>query len=71
MHSGCADLHGAPEVVCVKVPRELWINIDDMDVALCRIANNGLVVLAGCRVRFDIDAKGAVELEFQSAGATS
>ena len=48
------------------MPRELGIDVYDMHVSLCGVADDGLVVLAGSGVGFDVDAERAVELEFQS-----
>ena len=59
-------LHSPPEVVCVEVPRKLRIDVDNMYIALCRIAYDSLVVFAGSGVSFDIDAESAVELKLQS-----
>jgi hypothetical protein len=38
------------------MPRELWVDIDDVDVALCCVAYHGFVVLARCLVGFDVYA---------------
>lgn len=54
-------LHCPPEVVCVKMAGELWIDVDDMHIALCGIADNGFVVGACCRVCLDVDTECAVE----------
>lgn len=55
-----------PEVICVKVPGELGIDVYDMHVSLCGVADDGLVVLARRGVGFDIDTESAVEFEFES-----
>lgn len=62
-------LHRPPEIVCVKVPRELGIDVDHVHIALCRIPDDSLVVLARCLVGFDIDAECAVELQLESVCA--
>jgi hypothetical protein len=49
-------LHGPPEIIRIKVPREFGIDIDDMHVSFRRVANDGFVVLARRRVRFDVYA---------------
>lgn len=59
-------LHCSPEVVCVKVSREFRVDIDDVHVALCCIADYGFIVLACCFVGFDVNAECAVEFEFES-----
>jgi hypothetical protein len=41
-----------------------------MNIALCRITNDGFVVLAGRGVRLDVDAERAVEFEFQPVETT-
>jgi hypothetical protein len=50
-----------PEVVCVEVTRELRINVDDMNISLLRVADNGFVVRACCRIGFDVDTECTVE----------
>ena len=47
------------------MPGEFGVNVHNMHISLCSVADHGLVVLAGGWVGFDIDAEGAVELEFQ------
>lgn len=64
------DLHSPPEVIRVKVARELWIDVDDVDVAFCGVADDGFVVCACCGVGFDVDAEGAVEFEFQPVASS-
>lgn len=61
-----AVLHGPPEVVCVKVSRELGVDLYNMDIALCRVPDDGLVVFSRRLVRLDVNAERAVEFEFQS-----
>ena len=53
-----------PEIVCVKMPGELGVDVDNMYVSLCGVADNGFVVFAGRGVGFNIDAERAVEFEF-------
>jgi hypothetical protein len=48
------------------MPRELGVDIDDMHVALCRVANDGLVVLASGGVGLDVDTQRAVEFQLQA-----
>ena len=48
------------------MPRELGINVDNMHIALRRVSDDGFVVLACCRVGFDVDAECAIEFELQS-----
>lgn len=56
-----------PKVVGVKVSRKFGVDVDNVDVAPLRIANDGLGVLTRHRVgRFDIDAEGAVNLELEA-----
>lgn len=50
---------------------ELGIDVDDVDVAFCGIADHGFVVGAGCGVGLDVDAEGAVEFEFEAEGGMS
>lgn len=56
-----STLHCPPEVVCVEVPREFGVDVDNVHIALCGIANDGFVVLASCWVGFNVDAECAVE----------
>jgi len=63
------SLHRLPEVVCVKVLRELRVNIDDMYVALFSIADGGLVVVT-CLVLLESDAEGSIKPKSESAEAT-
>jgi hypothetical protein len=53
------------------MPRELGVDIDDMYVALGRVPNDGLVVLASGGVGLDVDAEGAVELQLQAVMVVS
>lgn len=64
-------LHCPPEVVCVEVSRELGVDVDDVHIALCRIPNDGLVVLACCSIGLDIDAEGAVQFQLESVRQVS
>lgn len=48
------------------MPRELGIDVDDVHIALCCVADDGLVVLACCRVGFYVDAECAVEFELET-----
>lgn len=64
--SGAPVLHCPPEVVCIEVPRELGVNIDNVHIALCGIPNDSFVVLAGCGVGFDVDTECAVKLQLQT-----
>lgn len=59
-------LHCTPEVIRIEMPRELGIDIDNMHVALGRIPNHSLVVLARRLIRLDIDAQRAIQLELES-----
>ena len=59
-------LQRPPEIVCVKVAGELGVDVDDMNVALCRVTNDSFVVLARRSIGLDINAEGAVEFEFES-----
>lgn len=61
-------LHCPPEIVCVKVSGELGVDVDNVHIALCRVPDDGFVVLACCGVGFDVNAEGAVEFEFEAGG---
>lgn len=54
-----------PEVVRVKVPRELLINVHDVDVALAVIPHDSPTPLALVLVALDVDPQAAVHLEPQ------
>lgn len=69
--SGHDGSKGSPEIVCVEVAGELGVDVYDVHVSLCGVANDGLVVLASSGVGFDVDAEGTVELEFQSTMSVS
>lgn len=58
-------LHCLPEIVCVEESGEFWIDVDYMNIALATISDNGLVVVASV-VGFNINSKGAIDLESQS-----
>jgi hypothetical protein len=55
-----ASLHSPPKVVGVKLSREFGIDLYHMHIALCRVPDDRLVVLARRLVRLDVDAQGAV-----------
>lgn len=63
-------LHRLPKIIRVKKPRELRIDIDDMDVAFLIIPYDRLIEGAGFPVGLDIDAQTAVQPELQSVHKT-
>jgi hypothetical protein len=64
-NSNLSVLHCPPEVVCIEVPRELGVNVDHVHIALGRIPDYSLVILARRLVRLDVDAERAVQFQLQ------
>lgn len=62
-----AHLYLVPKVLCVELSRKVLVDVHDVDVSLCHVADDGLVVFACRWVGLDVDAEGAVELQFQPA----
>jgi hypothetical protein len=54
------DLQRPPEIIRIKVARELGVDIHNVNVSFCGVADNGFVVLAGCGVGFYVDAECSV-----------
>lgn len=48
------------------MPGEFGVNVHDVHISLCSVADYGLVVFASGWVSFNINTQGAVELELQS-----
>lgn len=55
-------LHRLPEVIRIEEPREFWVNINNMDIALLIVPDHHFIMIPGV-VCFDIDAKRSVDLE--------
>jgi hypothetical protein len=53
------------------MPRELGVDVDDMYVALGRVPNDGLVVLASGGVGLDVNTQRAVEFQLQAVMVVS
>ena len=57
-----------PYVVGVEVPRDLGINVDNVEVSFLAVPDNRLVVYA-CAVGLHIDSQRPVDLELQAERA--
>lgn len=63
-------LYSLPEIAGVEEAREFGIDVDDVDIALARIANDGFGIVPGS-VGFDVNSQGAIHFEFESGRGRS
>ena len=54
-------MHCLPKIVGIKVSGELWVKVDNMDVAFLIVPYDRFVVIT-CTIGFDFDTKGSVHL---------
>ena len=65
------DLHDIPEKICVKVSRNLRVDIHDMHITFSLIPYHRLIVQPRIRVRLNVDIQHAINLQLKSAKQTS
>lgn len=61
-------LHSLPKVVGIEKPRELGVNIDDMNIPLLNIPDDGFCIVTRI-IGFDIDAQRTINLQSQSVAS--
>lgn len=58
-------LQRLPDILCIEKPGELRVDVDNMNIPFLVISNDCLVVAAGI-ICLEIDAKRAIDTEFES-----